>query len=89
MIPYVLNLADLVLTLNASIHGATELNPYMSDIGIMIFWKTVVVGAACFLLEYYAYRGNRFANVGLLLSAIVYSALAGWHVGNLFVIWFM
>lgn len=51
MTPYLLNLADLFLTLYALHHGGVELNPLMQSLPVMVAWKTVGCGVLCWMLQ--------------------------------------
>lgn len=83
MIPYALNLLDLAFTLYALCHGATELNPAIRCVPIMILYKIFVVGALCWWLSK---REEPIARIGLRLLAGVYAAVNLWHIINLAVI---
>lgn len=83
---YTLNILDLLLTTYAIRHGAWELNPvmrYAMTIPYAFpFYKIVVVGVLCWVLEYMAKR-NRVAWWGRFLCAGVFLATDLWHIYNL------
>ena len=78
---YTLNIADLVCTLIALEHGATELNPLMQNVPIMIIYKVIVVGA---LLWWLSQRHENATRWGLRICIAVYTALAFWHCVGIF-----
>lgn len=73
---YLLNLADLALTLYALSHGGVELNPLMRSIPVMVAWKTVGVGVLCLWLST---RQEPIAQKGRKLLIAVYSAVCIHH----------
>lgn len=77
MTAYILNLADLAFTLYALSHGATELNPAMRCVPIMILYKIFVVGALCWWLQK---QTTPLAHRGLIFLTAVYSAVNLWHL---------
>lgn len=94
MTVYLLNLADLALTLCALSHGGVELNPLMRSIPVMVAWKTVGVGVLCIVLECVArtghppqsrfarqlpHRESQVARWGLRLATAVYAAICIHH----------
>lgn len=83
LVAYTLNIADLVCTLIALEHGATELNPLMQNVPIMIIYKVVVIGA---LVEWLSHRREVVARWGLVICTVVYSALVLWHVCGIYTI---
>lgn len=84
MIPYALNLLDLAFTLYALQHGGVELNPLMRCVPIMIAYKTVIVGALCYVLKRVANTENVLARLGLWVIFAVYAGLNIWHIVNIF-----
>ena len=80
MLPYTLNLVDLVFTLYAIRNGAWELNPLMRDVPTMVFYKIVVVGALCWWL---GKRDGKIARDGLRICTAVYAAVDLYHIFNL------
>lgn len=84
MTPYILNLLDLLFTLHALRHGAEELNPLMRCVPIMVFYKTIVVGALCWWLSR---REEPVARRGLGICTAVFTAVCLWHIVNLIYIW--
>lgn len=80
---YPLNLLDLALTLYALSLGCTELNPLMQSIPIMVAYKVIIVGAACWWISH---RRERIARVGLNLCTAVYAATCVYHFYYLFLI---
>lgn len=80
---YPLNLLDLLLTLYALSLGCTELNPLLQSIPIMVSYKVIIVGAACWWLSK---RPERIARVGLNLCTAVYAATCAYHFYYLFLI---
>lgn len=85
MTPYLLNLTDLALTLYALRLGCTELNPLLQTLPVMVAYKVIVVGAACWWLCRVAHT-NRLARWGLHLCTAVYAALCVYHFYGLFLI---
>lgn len=85
MTPYILNLADLCLTLYALQHGGVELNPLMQSVPVMVLYKTVGVGVGCWMLHVLAYdkrvpaKPKRLARRGLILCTVVYTVLLFYH----------
>jgi hypothetical protein len=71
---YLLNLADLLFTIHAISHGGVELNPLMSNIPFMVFYKTIVMGALIWWLR---------KRINLLPLTIVFAVVNAWHIGNL------
>ena len=72
MIAYALNLLDLALTLRALRHGATEINPLMRCIPVMVAYKTIVVGVLCWWLMG---RSEPIARFWLKAITAVYAAV--------------
>lgn len=83
MIPYILNLFDLFCTLYALNLGASELNPLMQNIPVMIVSKVVIVGILCWWLSH---RPERIARIGLWVCTAFYAALAVWHGAGIYMI---
>ena len=81
---YLLNLLDLAFTIHALSHGAVELNPFMQNIPVQIFYKVFLVGALCWWLSK---RKERLAQLGLTTAAVIYAAVDAWHIVNLAFIW--
>ena len=90
MTAYILNLADLLLTLYALSRGGVELNPLMRSVPVMVAWKTVGVGVLCWMLQVLAYdkrvpaKPKRLARRGLILCTVVYTVLLFYHFYFLF-----
>lgn len=80
---YLLNILDLFFTLYALQRGCTELNPLLQSILIMVAYKVIIVGAACWWLSK---RPERIARVGLNLCTAVYAATCVYHFYYLFLI---
>lgn len=83
MTAYVLNLADLGCTLCALRLGCTELNPLMQCVPLMVAYKVIIVGAACWWLSK---RPERIARAGLNICAAAYGGLAIHHAAGLAII---
>ena len=81
MTAYILNLIDLAFTLHALSHGASELNPAMGCVPIMIVYKVFVVGA---LIRWLSGRSERIARVGLRACTVAYAAANLWHIYSIF-----
>ena len=86
MTAYTLNLLDLAFTLHAIQNGATELNPLMQSVPVMVAWKVVGVGFLCWILHVLAKdirvpsRVRKLARNGLRVCAAVYTALNLYHI---------
>lgn len=80
MTAYLLNILDLCFTLHAIHNGATELNPLMQSVPVMVAWKVGAVGFLCWLLAYFAKRRNRTARWGLKFCAAFYAAVNIYHL---------
>ena len=80
MTAYTLNLLDLFFTLRAIAHGATELNPLMQSVPVMVAWKAVGVGALCWWLST---RPEKWARWGLKLCAAAFAAVDVYHLINI------
>ena len=80
---YLLNLFDLLCTLYALKLGASELNPLMQNIPVMIIFKLIIVGILCWWLSH---RPERIARIGLWVCTAVYAALAMWHIAGIYMI---
>ena len=74
---YVLNLADLFLSLHAIRNGATELNPLIQSVPVMVAWKVGAVGLLCWWLSL---RPEPIAKHGLRACAVFYAALNLYHI---------
>lgn len=81
MTAYALNLLDLFFTLHAIAHGATELNPLMQSVPVMVAWKVVGVGVLCWWLSG---RPEKLAKRGLWACAVVYAVLNLYHIYFIF-----
>ena len=77
---YVLNLFDLACTLYALHIGATELNPLMASVPVMVGYKVIIVGA---LLWWLSTRRERAARYALYVAAVVYGAVDVYHMINI------
>ena len=82
---YLLNLADLALTLYALNHGGVELNPLMQNVRFMVAYKVVGVGVGCWGLSKLASdlqvsnNARKIARAGLRLCTACYFALCLYH----------
>lgn len=83
MILYILNLFDLCCTLHAVSRGATELNPLMRNIPVMVAWKVLGVGIFCWVLNHFAKGGNMVARWGMRICTAAFAAVDLWHIANL------
>ena len=81
LLPYMLNLLDLVLTLHALAGGAVELNPLMRCVPVMIVYKLAVMAL---LLWWLSRRPERLARYALTGAAALYGAVDAYHLLNLF-----
>ena len=85
MTPYLLNLADLFLTLYALSRGGVELNPLMQSLPVMVAWKVGGVGVLCWMLHVLAKdkrvpaKPKHLARRGLRLCTAVYAVLCVYH----------
>ena len=77
MIAYLLNLIDLACTLYAINIGATELNPLMRCVPVMMVYKLVVVGL---LAAWLSRRREPMAQIGVRICTAVYAGLACYHL---------
>ena len=90
MTAYILNLADLALTLYALSHGGVELNPLMQSVPVMVAWKVCGVGVLCWMLHALAYdkrvpaKPKRLARRGLSIVTAVYAAVCINHLYFIF-----
>jgi len=84
MAAYVLNLLDLGFTLHALRHGATELNPVMRCLPLMILYKVVIIGALC---RWLGTRREAIARAGLGICTAAFGAVDLWHIVNLAAAW--
>lgn len=80
MIVYILNLIDLACTLYAISIGATELNPLMREVTVMVGYKVVIV---LVLLWWLSTRRERAARLALYVAAVVYGAVDVYHIINI------
>lgn len=80
---YILNLLDLVFTLNAIAFGGMELNPLMKCVPVMVFYKIVIVGALCLWLS----KQWEQAKKGVWLCLGVYAMLVAYHIVMLLLAW--
>ena len=80
---YTLNLADLFLSIHAIHNGATELNPLLQSVPVMVAWKVLGVGALCWLLNHFAKGGNMAARWGLRICAAAFAAVDVYHLINI------
>jgi tellurite resistance protein TehA-like permease len=87
---YILNLIDLFFTLHAIRNGATELNPLLQSVPVMVAVKVVGVGFLCCLLHVFATdnrvgrKAKKLARWGLRICAAVFAAVDLYHLINLF-----
>lgn len=77
---YVLNLIDLYLSIHAIRNGATELNPLLQSVPVMVAVKVVGVWVLCWWLSS---RPEKLARWGLRICAVWFSAANLWHILNL------
>ena len=80
---YAMNLIDLSCTLYAISIGATELNPLMRCVPVLVVYKLVVVGL---LTAWLSRRRERIARLGLWVCTAVYAGLALYHLWCLILI---
>ena len=86
MTAYTLNLLDLAFTLNALQNGATELNPLMRCVPVMVVWKVIGVGFFCWILHVLAKdirvpsRVQKMARRGLRICITVYTVINLYHI---------
>ena len=80
MIAYLLNLIDLACTMYALRIGATELNPLMTPVPVLMVYKIVVVGV---LLWWLSRQRGRLVRVGLNICTVVYATLDLYHLISL------
>lgn len=80
MIVYILNLIDLACTLYAISIGATELNPLMREVMVMVGYKVIIVWA---LLWWLSTRRERAARYALCAAAAIYGAVDVYHIINI------
>ena len=74
---YALNLIDLTCTLIAFRIGATELNPLMRSVPVLVVYKLVVVG---WLVAWLSRRREPMAQIGVRICTAVYAGLACYHL---------
>ena len=79
MTAYALNLLDLCFTLHAIAHGATELNPLMRSVPVMVVWKVLGVGILCWVLKNLA-KQSRTARYGLRICTAAFAAVDLYHI---------
>ena len=77
MTVYILNLIDLACTLYALSIGATELNPLMRCVPVLVVYKLVVVG---WLAAWLSRRREPMAQIGVRICTAVYAGLACYHL---------
>lgn len=80
MTAYLLNLADLFITLYVLSKGVTELNPPMQSVPFMVFYKVIVIGLLCWWLSL---RTEKIARIGLFLCTVYYGAVCIYHIVNI------
>lgn len=80
MIVYILNLIDLACTLYAISIGATELNPLMRSVTVMVGYKVVIVWV---LLWWLSRQRERAARYALYVATAVYGAVDVYHMINI------
>lgn len=83
MTAYTLNLLDLFFTLHAIRNGATEFNPLLQSVPVMVAWKVVGVGVLCWWLSS---RPEKLARCGLRFCTAVFAAINIYHLLNLIMI---
>lgn len=86
MTTYLINLADLGLTLCSLRLGVKEANPLMQCVPVMVVYKTAAVGALCWWLSR---RPEKMARYGLRIAAVVYAGLAVYHITALIFVLFI
>ena len=80
MIPYLLNLLDLLFTLHALRHGAVELNPLMQCVPVMCLYK---IGVMAVILRWLSNRPERAARYALAGAVGLYGAVDIYHIINI------
>ena len=85
MSTYLLNLADLALTLYALRIGCCELNPLMQSVPAMVVYKTIIVGGLCWVLHHFR-KVTKKAERGLTLCAVFYGGLCIYHLFGILMI---
>ena len=89
MTAYLLNLADIALTLYALANGGVELNPLMRSVPVMVAWKVCGVGVLCWMLSVLAtdkrspIRARKLARKGLRIVTTVYTIIVIYHLSAL------
>lgn len=78
---YPLNLLDLLFTLYAIHLGIPEANPFMRCVPVMVLYKVVIVGVACWWLSK---REEPIARYGLKVCTVLYAVLCFYHAINIF-----
>lgn len=90
MTAYTMNLLDLFFTLHAIRNGATELNPLMQSVPVMVAWKVVGVGFLCWMLHVLAKdirvpsKVRKLSRHGLRICTAVYAAVNIYHLYFIF-----
>ena len=79
---YVLNLIDLYLSIHAIRNGATELNPLLQSVPVMVAVKVAGVWVLCWWLST---RTEKLARWGLRICAVAFSVAVLWHIVNIFI----
>ena len=74
---YALNLIDLTCTLIVFRIGATELNPLMRSVPVLVVYKLVVVG---WLVAWLSRRREPMAQIGVRICTAVYAGLDCYHL---------
>lgn len=80
MIPYLLNLLDLLFTLHALRHGAVELNPLMQCVPVMCLYK---IGVMAIILKWLSNRPECAARYALAGAVGLYGAVDIYHIINI------
>lgn len=86
MTAYLLNILDLCFTLHAIHNGATELNPLMQSVPVMVAWKVGVVGFLCWLLQVLAKdirvpsKPRKLSRRGLKICTAFYAVVNLYHI---------
>lgn len=86
MTAYTLNLIDLFFTLHAIAHGATEMNPLMQSVPVMVAWKVLGVGFLCWMLQVLAKdirvpgKVRKLSRWGLRICTAVFAAVDLYHI---------
>lgn len=80
MIAYILNLIDLCFTLHAIRNGATELNPLLQSVPVMVAVKVVGVWVLCWWVHR---RPEKIARCGMKICAAVFAVVDAYHLINI------